>query len=1036
MPSPTADPIAIIGWSCRFPGGVRSPEALWQLLAGEQDAMEPVPASRWDSQAYFHPDRTLAGTICTEQGGFLTEIDLFDHVFFGITPAEAELLDPQARLLLELSYEALAGARQPLAHLRGSLTGTYVGVCFADYRQRAIRSGRAENLGGYHLTGNTLCCVSGRLAFAYGLEGPAVSLDTACSSSLVALHYACADLRAGTTNLALAGGVNLLLDPATQVAFSSLGALAPDARCKAFDQRADGYGRSEGAAIVVLKRLADAERDGDPILGLVPATALTNDGRSRSFTAPNPAAQARAIRMALAQAGLTPNDIGYFEAHGTGTPVGDAAEMEAIGQVFGQRNRMLPVGSVKTNIGHTESASGLAGLFKALLAVRHGQIPANLHFAIPSSRVNWAALPVYVPIELTDWQRAERPRVAGVNSFGISGTNAHVLVQEYVGPTGPGPAGPVATATSHSAAVPLLLLSARSPESLQAQLANYEQLLLDENLDLPALCAARARGYDHFEYRLALPATTAVALREELANAQTRVGDAANRAGRAGGRVAFVLPGQGGQWPGMGQDLLAGEPIFATELAACDADFKPRFGWSLVAALQAGPGAGRWDEASFVQPLLFSFQVALARVWMAYGVLPDVVVGHSVGEVAAAYLAGVLSLADCFTLLTARSRLAAAHAETGAMALVELPRTEAEALVAPYGTAVAVAASNSPTMSVLSGERGRLEALLAGLNKQGKFNRLINVDFASHSPLVEPMQPALRAELVGIQPIIGHLAFYSTVLNRPCAGPELDADYWVNHLRQPVLFAEAIEGLLAEGVQFFVEINPHPLLTSFIDQVIEKQGADAFAQPAIRRDQLGPEQVLSGLASSYEQGLPIRLEALFPTWQPLLLPAYPFTRQRFWLQEDSPPAPLRGEAAAPPPPLSANQLMAILPSAAAPATGRPTEAADVLHVLRTALAETLKIPVQRVEAHVPLNAMGFDSLIAARLRGLIKTRLGLDLPMPAFWNFPTLAQLGKHVTGLLLSTAGPTDQAPGPQILSTAEVASELDKLLLELNLG
>ncbi|HEX2686279.1 MAG TPA: type I polyketide synthase, partial [Kofleriaceae bacterium] len=839
------EPIAIVGIGCRFPGGVHDPASFWRLLSGGVDAIREVPADRWDVEAYYDPDPQAAGKIYTKQGGFLDQVDRFDAAFFRIAPREAVHLDPQHRLLLEVAWEALERAGQTRAALDGSSTGVFVGITTSDYAQ-IIRRGGSAALDGYVPTGTAFNAAAGRLSYLLGLHGPSMAIDAACASSLVAVHLACQSLHARDCRLALAGGVNLILEPDAHIAMSRARALSPDGRCKTFDASADGYGRGEGCGVVVLKRLSEAIADHDPILALVRGSAIMQDGHSGGLTVPNGAAQQAVIRAALAHAGVKPAEIDYVEAHGTGTSLGDPIEVRALGGVFGDSHgpeHPLMLGSVKTNIGHLESAAGVAGLIKVVLALQHREIPPHLHVRELNPDIAQEPTSKLIPATTMPWPK-DGPRIAGVSAFGLSGTIAHMVVEEAPAAATEG------TAEPDKAIV--LPISAQGPEALRALAGAYRDLLSRPGAPCTRdLCYSAAVRRTHHDHRLAVTGKGHAELAEGLAAflaGEPHHGIATGvRAATSSSRLVFVFPGQGGQWAGMAQDLLAREPAFADAIAACEAALRPYLGWSLRPVLAAQPAPAMLDQIDVIQPALFSVQVALAALWRSFGIAPQAVVGHSMGEIAAAYVAGALSLDDAARIVAQRSRLLRTISGRGAMAVLELPLADAQHALAGRQDRLAIAASNGPTTTVVSGDPAALAALQVELAEREVFCRPIKVDVASHSPQVDALRPELHAALARLSPRSAAIPFHSTVTGALVDGRELDAAYWVNNLRRPVLFAPVVEHLVEQGHDLFVELSPHPVLGTALQQLLRGHGEGGAVLASLRRDEPGRASMLAAL---------------------------------------------------------------------------------------------------------------------------------------------------------------------------------------------
>ncbi|MEI7032121.1 HAD-IIIC family phosphatase [Streptomyces pratensis] len=877
-----ADSVAIISMACRFPGA-DDPQELWRLLAAGEDAVCAPPGDRWDP-ALHDPDPDNPGTAYSLRGGFLRDIDRFDAAFFSIPPQEAAAMDPQQRLLLRTCWETIERAGILPAALNGSATGVYIGLYPSGY----LGAAGMEQLDGYVGTGTVPSVASGRIAYQLGLQGPAITVDTACSSSLVALHLAARALREGSCDLAVAGGATLMVSPRGHVEFSRLRGLSASGQCRPFAQDADGVVWGEGCGLVLLKRLSDARRDGDRVLAVLKGSAVNQDGRSQGLTAPSGPAQERVVRAALEAAGLRPGDVDHIEAHGTGTPLGDPIEGSALARVFGPgrpAGRPLAVGSLKSNLGHTQAAAGIAGVIKTVLSLQHERLPATLHAKTPTALVDWAGGGLELCREPRPWPRGPRPRRAGVSAFGISGTNAHVVLEEAPGER---LAGERPDAPERPAA--LFPVSARTLPALRGQAQRLlDALTADPHLTLPALAGALAHRRTHFEQRAVLVARR----REDLLSGLRAL--AAGRAapelvvgpGRARpeGKVAFVFPGQGTQWAGMARDLLAGSPLFADEIDRCDAALRPHTGWSVLAVLRGDAGAPPPDRVDAVQPTLFAVMVALAAVWRARGVRPDAVVGHSQGEVAAACVAGALSLNDAAAVVALRARALTAIAGTGGMAVVALAQADVEARLDAWGGRLSVAAVNSGASTVVAGDVEPLEALIAALEDERVFVRRMAIDYASHSAQVEPVRNALLEDLEGITTRPTRVAWYSTVLAEPVSGTALDAAYWYRNLRRPVRYAATVERMAADGYRRFVELSPHPALITATRAVAEESGHDLIAIGSLRRDEDGPGCLDRAAAELHVAGGDIGWTRLAPDGPWADLPTYAWAEQRHWTDD-------------------------------------------------------------------------------------------------------------------------------------------------------
>ncbi|WIM86738.1 SDR family NAD(P)-dependent oxidoreductase [Candidatus Mycobacterium wuenschmannii] len=855
------EPIAIIGIGCRFPGA-DGPAAFWQLLTEGRDAVGDIPPERWT------PDADSVG-----RGGFLDQVDQFDAKFFNISPREAARIDPQQRLLLEVAWEALEDAGQPTAPLAGTRTGVFVGVSTYDYG--SLQFGRPDLIDAYSGTGGALSIAANRLSYALDLHGPSMAVDTACSSSLVAVHLACRSLRDGESTLAIVGGVNVILSPALGLNFSKATLMAADGRCKTFDAAADGYVRGEGAGAVILKPLSQALTDGDQIYAVLRGSATNHDGRTNGLTAPSRQAQEAVLAEAYQRAGLSPNSVQYVEAHGTGTALGDTIEANALGSILADgRTPDNPclIGSVKTNIGHLEAAAGMAGLIKTALALHHREIPSSLNFDEPNPHIPFERLALKVVGTRTPWPLSRRA-VAGVSSFGFGGTNAHVVMTEAPEVRAPQP---------HPAGSELLPLSARSPEALSALAARYEDALRS-GLSLADLSYTAGAHRDHHEHRLAAVGRDAAEMAETLAayrQGENRPGSAPGRR-RSGPGAVFVFSGQGSQWQSMGRQLHTEEEVFRDTLAECDRAMRPHLNASVVDALLADDGL---DDIGVIQPAIFAMQVALAALWRSWGVEPAAVIGHSMGEVAAAHVAGALNLDDAARVICARARLLRGAARGGAMVSAELSRAEADALIAGREDRVAVAASNSVRSTVLSGDSDVLSELMIEIERRMRFCRWVDVDVASHSPRMDALRADLSAALTSLRPTAATTPMYSTVIGEPVDGAGLDNSYWVANLCSPVSFSPTARQLLEQGHEVFLEISPHPVLLSALREDAEDLGRSCALVPSMRRDQGGRESVLASLGALYANGQPVAWDRLHPRGGRLVAaPTYPWQRERFWL---------------------------------------------------------------------------------------------------------------------------------------------------------
>jgi acyl transferase domain-containing protein/acyl carrier protein/SAM-dependent methyltransferase len=881
-----SEPVAVIGMACRFPGGAKDPESFLELLREGRDAIGTVPADRWDADAWYDSDADTPGKISSRFGGFVEGCENFDAAFFEISPREAESLDPQQRMLLEVSWEAMERARlAPLNHFE-SRTGVFIGISGLDY-MRHISRDDPRRINAYMGTGNAHSAASGRLSYFFGFKGPCVSLDTACSSSLVALHAACQSLRSGESDMALAGGVNHLLMPDMSVNFSRAHMLAPDGRCKSFDARANGYVRAEGCGIVVLKRLSDALSAGDPVLAVIRGSAVNQDGRSGGLTVPNGPAQQTVIREALKNAGLRPSQISYIEAHGTGTALGDPIEVDALGAVFGDRERDDPLwlGSVKSNIGHLESAAGIAGLIKVILCLQNKELPRSLHFDTPNPNVAWQTLPIRVTAAHMPWQTGRAPRAAGVNSFSFSGTNAHVLVEEFV-PVAKAEPEPSQSAPSWQG----LALSARSDNALRELARRYaERLEHVGDAELSDFCAAAAVTRNHFERRCFFSQRTAEALKKALREFADGAVEEPARAGSP--RVGFLFTGQGSQYPNMGRGLYETEPVFRECVERLAGLLEAEFGVPLLKLLYPDDGdveATALDNTAYTQPALYVVEYALAELWRSWGIEPDAVAGHSVGEYTAAAVAGIFSAEDGLRLIAERARLLSQLPAGGGMVSVFADRATVEDAIDNYRESLSVAAVNGAEHVVIAGAAQALALVTESLNGRGLRTNPLRVSHAFHSPLTEPVVAAFQTAAEAFDFNEPNLDFVSALTGRLAAGETSDPTYWARHIRQPVLFHNALGALDELGCTLLLEIGPQPVLSG-LAAASNGNGSRRLCLPSLRRNQDDRRQCLESLGQLYVHGAKVNWGRFYGehSGRRVDLPTYPFERKRHWFNPSS-----------------------------------------------------------------------------------------------------------------------------------------------------
>ncbi|WFB09504.1 type I polyketide synthase [Streptomyces sp. LX-29] len=895
------EPIAIVAMSCRFPGGIRTPEELWRLLAAGGDAATEFPADRgWDLRNLFDADPDTPDTTYTREGGFLEDATRFDPGFFGISPREAMAMDPQQRLLLETSWEAFERAGIDPAALRGSQTGVFAGINASDYLSVALDA--EEDFGGHLGTGNSASVLSGRVSYAFGLEGPAVTVDTACSASLVALHLAVQALRLGECSLALAGGVHVMSTPGLFIEFSRQRGLSQDGRCKAFAADADGFGPAEGVGVLLLERLSDARRHGHKVLAVVRGTAINQDGASNGLTAPNGPSQQRVIRRALANARLSAADVDVVEAHGTGTALGDPIEAQALLATYGQdrpADQPLLLGSVKSNIGHTQGAAGIAGVMKMVLAMRHGVVPESLHIAEPSPHIDWAAGSVALAREATPWPETGRPRRAGISAFGFSGTNAHAIVEQA-----PAEEPAAAEEPTRQPGVLPWVLSGKGEAALRAQAAKLlERLAADAGARPVDVGYSLAVTRSALERRAAIVGEGRDALLTGLeALAAGSMAPGVVQGSAVDGQVAFVFPGQGSQWAGMAVGLMDASPVFAARIEECAAALAEFCDWSLVDVLRGVEGAPSLERVDVVQPVLFAVMVSLAELWRSLGVRADAVVGHSQGEIAAACVAGILSLQDAARVVALRSQaIGRGLAGKGGMVSIALPVAEVRERIAAWGEdRISVAAVNGPSSVVVSGEPEALDELIASCEADEVRARKVPVDYASHSAQVELLRDELLKLLAPVTPRAAEVPFLSTVTGEWVKGPELDAAYWFTNLRQTVELESAVRRLLDEGFGAFIESSAHPVLTMGVQETAEDAGSEAAALGSLRRDEGGLDRFLTSLSEAWTRGVAVDWDAVYGGVgaRRVELPTYAFQTERFW--PEAAPARAAGAAQADP----------------------------------------------------------------------------------------------------------------------------------------
>jgi acyl transferase domain-containing protein/NADPH:quinone reductase-like Zn-dependent oxidoreductase/surfactin synthase thioesterase subunit len=885
------EPLAVVGIGCRFPGGIDSPTAYWAALLGGTDAIRDVPEDRWLHSRFHDTNPDKAGAIRNARGGFIDGVDQFDAEFFGYFPTEAQRLDPQQRLLLEVTHEAMEDAGLRRDQLDGTRTSVYVGSFMYDYLAIQAASEQRDEINPYVAMGTTVAALSNRISYDFNLKGPSISIDTACSSSLVAVHLACRSLWGGEADMAIAAGVNLMLRPESSIMLSKAGFLSPDQYCKAFDIAANGYVRGEGVGVVILKRLSRALADGDSVYAVVRGTGVNQDGYlPEGFTVPNINAQIALLKTVYGDAGVDPHTVDFVEAHGTGTPVGDPIEALALGTVLGRGRDTgtCLVGSVKTNLGHLEGGAGIAGFIKGALTARHGIVPPNLHFHNPNPDIDWASLKLTVPTQPMPLKREGRPVTVGVNSFGAGGTNAHVVLQSLARSRESGVRGQESEVRSQESGL-LYVLSAANRDSLRASALRHADFLDSTELPLDDVAYSAFVRRSHYPHRLAVVGRSTGEIAEKLRCFADGKADretlSATIVRHKSVKVGFIFSGQGGHWAHMGQQLMQSEPVFAQTMSEIDSLFHELAGWSLLAEIAKNADESRIDDTIVVQPALMAIQIALVKLYDHYGVRPAGVMGHSVGEVAAAFAAGALSVRDAVQVIYHRSQAQHQASGKGGMLAVGVSVEEGRKLIGGHDGRVSIAAVNGPEMLTLSGDTEPLQHIAKLLESRGIFNRPVRVQVAYHSHHIEPIRDVMLHSMAQIPSSSAVMPLYSTVTGRQETGTHLTADYWFHNARQPVLFTDALRAMIDDGFNTFIEIGPHPLLVGGAEALFEKQNADAMIGPAMTRRE--PERVifLQSLARLAARGIDVDATMLFGADRRYVrLPKHPWQHQRHWFE--------------------------------------------------------------------------------------------------------------------------------------------------------
>jgi len=998
----TNEPIAITGMACRFPGGANTPEDFWTLIENRVDAIRQVPPNRWDANEYYDDDPETPGKMYTKMGGFIDGIESFDASFFRISPKELRSLDPQQRLLLETSWQAFENSGIDIATLKGSNTGVFIGILNTDYARSHLFSMDCRKIDAYSVTGMSFSTASGRISYFYGLEGPNIAIDTACSSSLVSVHLACQSLKNNECNMAIAGGVNLILTPEVHIGFCKMKALSPDGRCKSFDASADGLSRGEGCGIIVLKRLSDAKKNGDPILAIIKGSAINQDGKSNGLAAPNGLAQKNVIRKALKQADMKPDAVSYIEAHGSGTPLGDPIEMNALGSIYAtHRNKSNPlfVGSVKANIGHLESAAGIASIIKTVLLINNHKIPPQLHFRVPNPEIAWNEFFVKIPTNVTEW--SEKIKIAGVSAFGFGGTNAHIILEEFAKVND----SLDHTSDSTEAQEPLCILpmSAKTRTALDILINQYKQYIesIQKNTEISIgdISFTACKGRSHFDHR-----SYAIGRSKQEISRQLRADGLNQSTQRLNANIVFMFTGQGSQYPKMGWDLYKTQAVFRENLDQCSELLEPYLNMSLIDLLyNSDDSDNRIHEVFYTQPAIFSIEYALAKVWQSWGIRPSVVMGHSIGEYAAACIAGVFSLADGLKLVTERGRLIRSIPEKGAMATVIADKNKVLDIINNYMDRISLAAVNAPENILISGYQSTIEEVVERFADKDIPARVMQISQAIHSLLMEPIQDAFYDVVSKIQFSKPVIPIISNVSGRH-AGEEITRpEYWMQHIRKEVRFYDSMRILDKEGYEIFLEIGGTSTLSSLGMQCIPHNkglwlqslgvnNAMFNMRPGRPKEYNDWQPMLQSLGNLYIHGIDVDWHAFedpFHQHKKVVLPNYPFQRERFWIP------PVYGKAAVSNIQKESHDLLSkdIVNDHTSPMIleNIPTES-QVKHSEKT--LSTLLSLIHQVSEIIPdkdayntgLLSLGFDSLMISRLQRAILQTFGVEMHISSFFT--------------------------------------------------